>query len=76
MVFRYTEFFRGHADIFQSPWKWFFPCPIAIKFSPVIGYRLIHCNTLKFQDKPNSYEPVQNLRYNIHGLDLTLIFPK
>ena len=34
------QFFRGHTDIFQSSKKWFFTCPIATKFSPVIGYGL------------------------------------
>ena len=34
------HFFRGHTDIFQMPYKCFFPCPIAITFSPVIGYGL------------------------------------
>ena len=36
--------------------------------------KLIHCNTLKFQDKP--YEPVKNLGYNIHCFDVMLIFSK
>ena len=54
-----------------------------LKFSiAVIDYliktlRLIHRNILKFQDKLNlSYEPVKNLRYNIHCFDVMLIFPK
>ena len=34
------QFFRAHTGIFQSPYKCFFPCPIAIKFSLMIDYRL------------------------------------
>ena len=34
------QFFKGHTDIFQSPLKCFFPCPIVIKFSSLIGYGL------------------------------------
>ena len=29
-----------HTDIFKSPEMRFYPCPIAIKFSPVIDYEL------------------------------------
>ena len=36
-----TVFGHGdHTDVFQSPLKWFYPCPISTTFSPVIDYEL------------------------------------
>ena len=34
------QFLGDHTDVFQSLQKWYYPCPIATKISPVIDYEL------------------------------------